>query len=170
MFSITAAYTDRAGEHSGSSGFWKSQITFDFWHLTFDSTAFMVKCQMSNVNCQRHNCERVTGIEPVYPAWKAGIIAVILYPHELRLAPHLNIIINMRGPPRAEKAMVIATIRIPLTPRLRRARPARTMNSFVIESLYKIDGLAIRSLDEGWSGYWDLNPGPPAPKAGALNR
>ena len=25
--------------------------------------------------------ERVTGIEPVYSAWKADIIAVILYPH-----------------------------------------------------------------------------------------
>ena len=24
--------------------------------------------------------ERVTGIEPVYPAWKAGVLAIVLYP------------------------------------------------------------------------------------------
>lgn len=26
--------------------------------------------------------ERVTGIEPVYPAWKAGALADVLHPHE----------------------------------------------------------------------------------------
>ena len=25
--------------------------------------------------------ERVTGIEPVYPAWKAGALADVLHPH-----------------------------------------------------------------------------------------
>ena len=30
--------------------------------------------------------ERVTGIEPVYPAWKAGALADVLHPH-LRLTP-----------------------------------------------------------------------------------
>lgn len=26
-------------------------------------------------------CERITGIEPAFPAWEAGILAVVLYPH-----------------------------------------------------------------------------------------
>ena len=28
--------------------------------------------------------ERVTGIEPVYPAWKAGVLAIVLYPLGVR--------------------------------------------------------------------------------------
>ena len=31
--------------------------------------------------------ERVTGIEPVYPAWKAGALADVLYPHVGACAP-----------------------------------------------------------------------------------
>lgn len=29
-------------------------------------------------------CERITGIEPAFPAWEAGIFAVVLYPHDDR--------------------------------------------------------------------------------------
>ena len=33
-------------------------------------------------------CERITGIEPAFPAWEAGILAVVLYPHDDRF--HLS--------------------------------------------------------------------------------
>ena len=33
------------------------------------------------LSMQRKLLERVTGIEPVYPAWKAGALADVLHPH-----------------------------------------------------------------------------------------
>ena len=49
--------------------------------------------------------ERVTGIEPASPAWKAGALAIVLHPH----APSVEIVslvIIAHAPPHVKKKIV----------------------------------------------------------------